>query len=269
MATSASSFDVASLLRDAPIMSSPLQNFLADPESASILSRPKKKKHHQDGSSPSRSASMLNRVLVEELEAQRFNSALRSAGDRLDCEARRAEEAELRARGAVARIRDVEEELHRAQLESTRAGEEIKRYQMQTTSLEREIQRMKEQMAGLKREKSAAEEGAARERETAKEYQMNLRDYEVAEEYKEKMQQMEAQQRYADGYWKGWEAGRSEGVKKGFREGREQGRAEEREYILSRLEASETDSVEEHLAQVRVNFVIGGHLADGYFNRIN
>ncbi len=179
-------------------------------------------------------ASILTLVLAEEeRQAHQLKAVLRTTGDRLEAEIRRADQAEERARSAEARARDsstraavAEQARHQAELDSARAREEITRYRIQAESAERDVRKIEAEVQRLERLKREAEEIASDAKESARKAQQALREWQAREEGRMEGIRVEMRRRYEDGREDGFEDGRAEGYESGRAEGYEEGKAE-------------------------------------------
>ncbi|CCL99868.1 uncharacterized protein FIBRA_01893 [Fibroporia radiculosa] len=281
-------YDVMHELRDATSSPSPLGEFLRDPVVLTTLMGTRKKprrsassqrEHSRDRESSGRestgkesrkkskdsdTSSILTLVLAEEeRQAHHLKAILRSTGDRLEFEMRRADQAESRARIAESHAREValrvaaaETARHQAELDAARAREEIKRYQMQYESAERELRRVETELQKTDRTRKDAEQSAADARDVARRAQQALREHQVREEGREEGRRLEVRRRYNDGREDGFEDGRAEGFEAGHSEGFDEGRAEG--YAAGRSDG--------HSAGRRIGFDEGRKvgLEDGY-----
>ncbi|KIJ67883.1 hypothetical protein HYDPIDRAFT_173620 [Hydnomerulius pinastri MD-312] len=189
---------------------------------------------------PRRSSSILGLVLAEEeKQAHKLKSMLRSTGDRLDREIRRANQAVARAEHAESRVHDLtarvskaESSKHLVELEAARAKEEIKRHQLQIESLEREVRRLQADVSLLEKQRNEADESAARSRDTARNFQLELRNLQSKEAGREEGKRVGMYKWFKTGRIEGWDTGHTEGFEsgrdEGFEEGREYGIAEGR-----------------------------------------
>jgi len=257
-------FDVMHELREAASSPTPLGEFLRDPavltslighkkpRRGSASSTHRERERHRDHSyerdrehergqkeprrkgKDSDTASILTLVLAEEeRQAHHLKAVLRTTGDRLDYEMRRADQAELRARTAEGHAREValriataETGRHQAELDAARAREEIKRFQMLSETVERELRRAELELQRVDRARKEAEQSAADARDAARKAQQTLREFQAREEGREEGRMLEARRRYNDGREDGFEDGRAEGYEAGQAEGFEAGRAE-------------------------------------------
>ena len=190
--------------------------------------REKKSKDASDTSS------ILTLVLAEEeRQAHRLKAVLRSTGDRLDFEMRRADQAEQRARTAEGHAREMQLRVaaaetgkHQAELDAARSREETKRYQIVAETAERELRRVQADMRRGEQLRQEAEEKAAEARDMARKAQQTLREFQARQEGREEGRRLEATRRYNDGREDGFEDGRAEGFEQGHAEGFEEGRTE-------------------------------------------
>lgn len=276
--------DIIAQIREATSAPSPLTGYLRDPAVISAIDSPEGSRPHRQRHSSSstrsrepRSSSILGLVLAEEeKQAHKLKSLLRSSGDRLDREIRRANQAvaraelaESRAQELTARVSKAESGKYVVELEAARAKEEIKRYQLQIENLERDVKRLQADVTLLEKQRNEADESAARARDTARKFQMELRNVQARHVGREeglrygmhkwfKTGQIEG---HDVGHAEGYEAGRNEGYdegreqgftegqgiglkqgrkigrQEGFDEGLEQGRREERQHALQAFDA--------------------------------
>lgn len=179
-------------------------------------------------------AGMLTLMLAEEeRQAHHLKAVLRTTGDRLESEMRRADLAEERARNAEGRAREAstratasEAARHQAELEATRAREEITRYRMLAEAAEREVRKAESDVQRLERLRNDAEQAAADARDMARKAQQALREWQAREEGRLEGMRLEVRRRYEDGREDGFEDGRAEGYEAGRAEGFEEGKAE-------------------------------------------
>ncbi|KAF8444735.1 hypothetical protein L210DRAFT_848389 [Boletus edulis BED1] len=273
--------DIIAQIREATSAPSPLTSYLKDPAVINAIDSPEAKgsrsrnQRHSSSSTRSReprSSSILGLVLAEEeKQAHKLKSLLRSTGDRLDREIRRANQAVSRAERAESRVHELSARVSKAEsskyvveLEAARAREEIKRYKIQIESLERDVKRLQADVTLLEKQRNEADECAARARDTARKFQMELRNLQARHVGREeglrygmhkwfKTGRIEGfDTGHADGYESGRHEGYDEGREQGFSEGQEiglkqgrkigrqegldqgweQGRREEREHVL-------------------------------------
>lgn len=235
--------DLLSHIRDAASTPSTLTKFLQDPVILSSLgssAAKKKSKPHRGSSSSHRelhhkssSTSMVMSMVLaeEERQANHLKAVLKSTGDRLEQETRRADLAEQRAAQAEARMRDMNLKIGAAdaarrtsELDSTRLKEEMKRFQLQIDSLERDLKRAQENARLLEKRRAEAEENAAKSRDGARKFQIALADSQARDEGREDARRMEIQKWYDIGRQEGWDAGRKEGFQEGKSLGFKQGK---------------------------------------------
>ncbi|THH21346.1 hypothetical protein EW146_g208 [Bondarzewia mesenterica] len=256
-----SRIDLMTQLREAATTPTPLTELLQDPDAVRTLTKSSSREYHRRTTSPPRDGegsrkgkeggrrrtsaaaanSMLSLVLAEEeRQVQHLKEMLRITGDRLEHEARRADQAEsratlveVRAREANARAAAAEQAQHHSEIDAAKAREETKRYQMQLDTADRELRRVTADVVRLQRQKDEADEAAAKARDAARRWQSALRDLQAREEGREEGRRMAMFRRYDDGREDGWEEGRHEGWQagrlEGFEEGRRQGREEGRD----------------------------------------
>ncbi|KAI0700872.1 hypothetical protein BC835DRAFT_1265667, partial [Cytidiella melzeri] len=179
-------------------------------------------------------ANILTLVLAEEeRQAHHLKAMLRTTGDRLDAEIRRADQSEERARSAETRARDAssraslaEQAKHLAELDSTRAREEITRYRMMAETAEREVRKLEAEVQRLQRLRTEAEQTALDAKDSARKSQQMLREWQAREDGRLEGMRIEVRRRYEDGREDGFEDGRAEGYEAGRAEGYEEGKAE-------------------------------------------
>ncbi|KAF9227260.1 hypothetical protein BS17DRAFT_800320 [Gyrodon lividus] len=243
--------DIISQIREATSAPSPLTGYLKDPAVISALdgadsSRAKSQRHSSSTRSrePRHSSSILGLVLAEEeKQAHKLKSLLRSTGDRLDQEIRRANQAVARAEHAESRVHELTARVSKAEsskylveLEAAREKEEIKRHKLQIESLEREVKRLQADVSLLEKQRNEADESAARGRDTARGFQMELRNLQAKEAGREEGRRFGMHKWFKTGRIEGWDAGHVEGLEsgrnEGFEEGCEYGLAEGREVGL-------------------------------------
>lgn len=231
--------DIITQIRSATSAPSPLTSYLKDPAIISALdgsdSSDRSRSHRRSSASGSRrTSSLLGLVLAEEeKQAHHLKSILRSTGDRLDREMRRADRALARAEQAEAHVLELtarataaESGKHYAELETTRAKDDIKYRQLQIERLESEIRRLQSQVGLLERQKNEAEDSAARARETARQLQLELRTLNTKEAGIDETRRFGMRKWFNSGHMEGYDTGHAEG----FESGREEGFDEGREY---------------------------------------
>lgn len=239
--------DVMAQIRAATMTSSPLRELLKDPAVINTLYNAdgeKKKNRRQSSSSqhrePRYSTSTLMSLVVaeEEKQAHHLRSTLRSTGDRLDQEMRRAKQAEskaefaeLRAQELTVRVSVAEAGKHYAELDAARANEEMRRHQMRIESLEKQVTKLQADIRVLERQRNEADESASRARDTARRFQIELSKQQ--EKVTEEGPIYGRKKWFVTGHNEGWDAGHAEGFddgrKDGFEEGRQYGIREGRE----------------------------------------
>ncbi|KAG2119509.1 uncharacterized protein F5147DRAFT_749964 [Suillus discolor] len=179
-------------------------------------------------------------VAEEEKQAQHLRSTLRSTGDRLDQEMRRAKQAEsqaefaeLRARELAVRVSAAETGRRYAELEAERANEEMRRHQMRIESLEKQVTKLQADIRVLERQRNEADESASRARDTARKFQTELSRQQAKEKVIEESPIYGRKKWFVTGHNEGWDAGYAEGYddgrEDGFEEGRQYGIREGRE----------------------------------------
>lgn len=238
-------YDLMSQIRDTASSPSTLAEFLQEPAIISSLTSSatkKKRKTRQRRSSPHREphgsspTSVMGIVLAEEeRQASHLKAVLRSTGDRLEQEIRRADRAEQRAEHAETRAREMASRIgvaengqHTAELHSIRSKEEMQRLQMNLETMQRELRRANEDIDTLEAKKLEVEQHAAKSRDVAKKFQMALNDFQAREEAMEDTRRLEIQRWYDIGRQEGWDAGREDG----FEEGKEEGFRNGKKYGL-------------------------------------
>lgn len=257
----------AATTRTAP---TPIIELLKDPAFINAIDHADERRTRRQSSSsrhrePRYSASTIMSLVLaeEEKQSHHLRSILRSTGDRLDQETRRANQAETKAEFAERRVQEltirvsaIETGKHYAELDATRANEEIKRHQMRIESLEREVKQLQADIRRLEKQKNEAEESATRARDTARRFQIDLSKQQARDESIEESQRYGLQKWFVAGHTKGFEEGRDDGFeegrqsgisegrelgfkqgrkvgrKEGFEDGREEGRQEEHERAL-------------------------------------
>lgn len=236
--------DIIAQIREATSAPSPLTGYLKDPAVISAIDSPEgsrsRSQRHSSSTTRSkepRASSILGLVLAEEeKQAHKLKSLLRSTGDRLDREIRRANQAVSRAEHAESRVHELSARVSKAEsskyvveLEATRATEEIKRYKLQIERLERDVKRLQADVALLEKQRNEADESAARARDTARKFQMELRSVQAREVGREEGLRYGMHRWFRTGRIEGFDAGRAEGYGSGYEEGREDGVAEGQE----------------------------------------
>lgn len=231
--------DIIAQIREATSAPSPLTGYLRDPAVINAIDSPQgsrsRSQRHSSSTTRSReprTSSILGLVLAEEeKQAHKFRSLLRSAGDKLDRETRRANQAVSRAEHAEARVHEltarvskVESSKYVVELEAARAKEEIKRYQLQIESLERDVKRLQADVALLEKQRNEADECAARARDTARKFQMELGNVQSRQVGREEGLRYGMDKWFRTGQIEGFDAGHAEGYESGRHEGFEEGR---------------------------------------------
>lgn len=243
--------DIIAQIREATSAPSPLTGYLKDPAFISAVDDPEssrtRSQRHSSSSTRSReprSSTILGLVLAEEeKQAHKLKSLLRSTGDRLDREIRRANQAVSRAEHAESRVHELSARVSKAEsskhvmgLEAARAKEEIKRYQLQIESLERDVKRLQADVALLEKQRNEADESASRARDTARKFEMQLRNTQARQVGRDEGLRYGLHKWFKTGQIEGWDAGHVEGYEsgrgQGVEEGREQGFAEGQEIGL-------------------------------------
>lgn len=237
-------FDLVSQVRDACFTSSPLADILQDPylsrsltatrprasrrPSTSTLERSRSRTRKDDRSDAS---SVLTIVLAEEeRQGNHLKSLLRSAGDRLDTEIRRADQAESRVQFSESRALELQMRLsssdasrHQAELDSARSKEELRRYQMKLEISERELLRVRGNVAILTRQKEDAEREANKARDLSRDYLQKIREYEAREDGREEGRRIGQRKGYNVGWEECWPVAHAEGHGEGYGAGRSEG----------------------------------------------
>ncbi|KAF7965416.1 hypothetical protein HWV62_19743 [Athelia sp. TMB] len=203
----------------------------------------------------------------EERQGSHLKAVLRTTGDRLEHEIRRADRAEQRLDLAETRARELctklgaaEAARHTAELEAIRFRDEMKRFQMQVEVFERNLKRAQEDVEKLEKRRIEAEDNASKSRDAARKLQTAISDYQARDEGREEARRKEIQKWYDVGRQEGWDAGQEDGFKegkkegfregksvgydegkksgreKGLAEGKERGRKEERQYAMKAFE---------------------------------
>jgi len=246
-------FDVWNELREAADSPTPLAELLHDPIALRSLIGHKKSRRPSGASSSrgehtgssskatekserkkdkdSDASSILTLVLAEEeRQAHHLKALLRTTGERLENETRRADQAERRANAAESMAREANGRLssaetgkHQSELDVARAREEIARYRAQADILERDLRRAETEAQKLERMRSEAEHAATEAKESARKAQQTLREWQAREEGREDSWKVNVMRRYNDGREDGFEDGRAEGYEAGHAEGFEEG----------------------------------------------
>ncbi|KAH9943683.1 hypothetical protein B0H21DRAFT_865662 [Amylocystis lapponica] len=233
-------YDMMHELREVTSTPTPLGEFLRNPVLLTTLMGHRKKARRggepqkREKEKDSDTASILTLVLAEkERQAHHLKAILRSTGERLEYEIRRADQAETRTRSAddlartsSTRVTAAETGRHQAELDAARAREEIKRYQILAETAERELRRAETDALRAERLRSNAEQSAADAKDIARKAQQSLREQQAREEGREEGRRLEVRRRYNDGREDGFEDGCAQGYEAGHTEGLEAGRAE-------------------------------------------
>ncbi|KAG0706092.1 hypothetical protein DFH29DRAFT_903561 [Suillus ampliporus] len=233
--------DVMAQIHAATMTPTPLKELLKDPAVINTLHNTdgKQKSRRQSSSSqhrePSYSTStFMSLVLAEEdKQAHHLRSTLRSTGNRLDQEMRRANQAESKAEFAELRVRELTSSVSAAEmgkryaeLDAGRANEEIRRHQMRIESLEKEVKQLHADIRILERQRNEADESASRARDTARKFQIELSKQQIKGQGIEESRRYGSKKWFVTGHNEGWDAGYAEG----FEDGREDGFEEGRQY---------------------------------------
>ncbi|THH26705.1 hypothetical protein EUX98_g7483 [Antrodiella citrinella] len=250
-------FDVWNELREAADSPTPLAELLHDPIALRSLIGHRKsrrpsgastssREHRDPGTSSSSrptekierkkdkesdASSILTLVLAEEeRQAHHLKALLRTTGERLENETRRADQAERRANAAESVAREANSRLsgaetgkHQSELDVARAREEIAKYRAQADVLERDLRRAEVEVQKLERLRSDAEYAANEAKEVGRKAQQTLREWQAREEGREDSWKINVMRRYNDGREDGFEDGRAEGYEAGHAEGYEEG----------------------------------------------
>ena len=247
---------LSEILQD-PVALSNLTNAVPSKRSKSKPRRGSSSTHREYTSN---SPSVMGLVLAEEeRQSHQLKAMLRSTGDRLESETRRADRAEKRAqleegsnRDLTAKLQAADAARHLAESESERTKDEVRRLQMQIESLQSQLKRAHESVAAVERRKLDAEESTSKVWETARKLQTSLNELQARADGREESRRIEIQKYYDRGHKEGWDAGRKEGHEdgkshgyergfedgkragreRGWEEGRVQGRKEERQHAM-------------------------------------
>lgn len=216
----------------------PLSELLRDPAFINALDHAEGKKSRRQSSSshhhrePRHSGSSVMGLVLAEQEKQSHNlrSVLRSTGDRLNQEMRRADQLESKAEFAERRVQELTTRVNAAEmgkryaeLDATRANEEVRRHQMRIENLEREVRQLQADIRILERKKNEAEESATRARDTARKFQIELSKQQARDEEIEENQMYGSTKWFAAGHTKGFDDGRDDGFEEGRQEGLNEG----------------------------------------------
>lgn len=229
--------DVIAQIRAATTAPTPLIELLKDPAFVNALDHADGKRSHRQSSSsrhrePRYSSSTVMGLLLaeEQNQSHQLRSLLRSTGDRLDQETRRANQAESKADFAerrvlelTARVSAAEMGKHYAELDASRANEEAKRYQMRIECLERELKQLQADIRTIEKQRDEADASATRARDTARKFQIELAKQQAIDEGLEQSSKKWFITGHAEGFDDGREDGFEEGRQHGIREGRELG----------------------------------------------
>ena len=194
-------------------------------------------------------------IAEEEKQSRQLKSLLRSSGERLEYEIRRADDAVLRAEIAereekayLAKAKAAEAEKEELRRTSNELEGEVRTYQMQMEAARRDVRSLQAELEGKHREMEELRYEEARALETVKKYQRSLHDLQL--QMREQDVQMQTaldrwydsgrDEGYQEGYDDGYKAGRKIGIKEGtkrgrregMREGIEQGKHEERQNAI-------------------------------------
>ncbi|KZT24211.1 hypothetical protein NEOLEDRAFT_446939 [Neolentinus lepideus HHB14362 ss-1] len=248
--------DVIRQIREASLSPTPISQFLADPDVAHILSRPKKSRrastnslrdraaspknhdsYHRSERDRSRSkdrddtSSIINLVLAEEQKSShRLKTMLRTTTDRLEHEMRRADQAEARAQAAEKRVITTQAKVSiseasriQAEADASHTKEEMKRVQMLLEATQRDVKRAEEANRRLEEKKRELEKAADKAQESARKYQRLLSEAESNNAEKDASRHVVVSKGYNDGRKHGYEEGYEEGFMAGKDEGYDEG----------------------------------------------
>lgn len=178
------------------------------------------------------SETILTAVLAEEeRQAHHLKNVLRTTGEKLENETRRADIAERKAFTAECQARDLqlrittaESAKHQAELESSRAREEVTRYRLLAESAERDLRKAEREVTKLERLRAEAERLSNDARDVARKAQQGLKDWQDQRDGKEESRKLEAMRRYNDGRDDGFIDGQNEGYETGHKDGYDEGK---------------------------------------------
>lgn len=212
---------------------------------------------------------MISLVLAdEERQVNRLKSLLRSTGDRLEYEIRRADDATTRAEYAETRAKEVcarlgisEASRSRSEMEATKSNDEARLYRLRLESAEHEMGRLRSDIEHLQKRRKEAEELVSKTNDAARGFQVALDDYKAREREREDVAQIELDTWFSQGKEDGWDAGHAEGLeegrsegfkhglkigkKEGFDEGLKIGRKEERQNALQAFDRFLADEMDD------------------------
>jgi flagellar biosynthesis/type III secretory pathway protein FliH len=245
-------YDILTQIHEVTSSPTPLTEFLQDPFVISKLtqhrsrSRSKHGRGREQNTSPTRlearlgssslhgrhqggrsSPTLMGLILAEEdRQAQDLKAMLRTAGDCLEYETRRAnnadsraEYAEMRTKDAVARLMATEFALSQEEIESKRWKEEAKRFEDKAQEVERELGNLREDMRRVERDRDEVKGRTSMMRDEARKLQLKLNDYQARERGKEEGRRLARERLFEEG----WEAGHEEGFEAGRQDGYEEG----------------------------------------------
>ncbi|TFK23179.1 hypothetical protein FA15DRAFT_594803 [Coprinopsis marcescibilis] len=194
-----------------------------------------------------------------DVERQASHSVLRDAGDQLNQERRRAEEAtyrvetaERREKEALGRLVVLERMQHGLETEMIAAEQKSQHLQVQLELSERELKGYQRDISLLQEEFDDVKKSLRQSQEQCRKYRTTLRDWELKMDNREKAMQIAVTKAFdegddvgydvgfKDGHSKGKIEGKAQGIKagrqQGLLEGKEQGRLEERRNALDAID---------------------------------
>ncbi|KAF8967848.1 hypothetical protein BDZ97DRAFT_1916433 [Flammula alnicola] len=243
--------DLMAQMREATYSPSPLLRILNDPtllssESAEDLRRNRRRPSRSPGRRREHRSPLVAAIAIaeEERQANHLKALLRSSGDRLEYEMRRADDATARASfaerqesEALARAKAAEAENERMEIESMRLERDSRNYQIQLEASQRETRRLQDDMHDIRREMEDLQNSEAKAHESVRKYQLALHELQIQMRNREVQIQGVVDRCYEDGredgydegYEKGYDDGRKSGLKEGLKKGRKEGVKEGRE----------------------------------------
>lgn len=185
-------------------------------------------------------------IAEEEKQSRQLKSLLRSSGERLEYEIRRAEAATQRGEIAerqektyLARALSAETEKEEVRKICNSLERDMRNYQIQLEAAQRELDHLLMDLGEKKREMEELQDGEAKAQGEARKCRSGMNELQARLEKQNVEVQTVAQEWYESGreagYEEGYNAGRKEGVKKGRREGLAEGKHEERRNAMEDL----------------------------------
>lgn len=150
-------------------------------------------------------------MVYQEREAKDLRQVLASVSEQLKVETQRADEAEIRAREAALRFKNMHDAKVQAQQDAERQKQTLELYKLQLENAQREINKAQQIIDTLEAQRIEAEEMAARARSTAR----KLKEEKLATLAREEGRREGYEEGLAQGRRLGFENGRAEGYARG------------------------------------------------------